>query len=90
MPNQRKSAWQESLQHYETAEAFVNLTTDETALVAVTCRALRGKGFDLVELHRYDEARAAYRGCLKLVPGEPKSLGELKYIDEVAARKGGR
>lgn len=87
---QRKSAWQASLQHFETAEAFANLTTDESVLVDVTCKALRGKGYDLVELHRYDEARAAYRGCLKLVPGEPKSLGELKYIDEVEQRRGER
>lgn len=85
---QRKSAWRESLEHYETAEAFVSLTTDEKAVAEVTCKALRGKGYDLVELHRYDEARAAYRGCLKLVPNEPKSLGELKYIDQVVQRRG--
>jgi tetratricopeptide (TPR) repeat protein len=83
---QRKSAWQESLGHYETAEAFASLTTDEKAVADVTCKALRGKGYDLVELHRYDEARAAYRGCLKLVPDEPKSLDELKYIDRVVQR----
>lgn len=84
---QRKSAWQESLQHYEVAEAYASLTTDEKALAEVTCKALRGRGYDLVELHRYDEARAAYRGCLKLIPDEPKSLGELKYIDQVASRQ---
>lgn len=86
---QRKSAWQESLQHYETAKAFVNLTTDDKVVADVTCTALRGEGYDLVELHRYDEARAAYRDCLKLIPGEPRSLGELKYIDQVVQRKGG-
>lgn len=83
---QRKSAWQESLRHYDVAEAYVGLTADEKAIADVSCKALRGKGYDLVELHRYDEARAAYRGCLKLVPGDTKSLGELKYIDEVVQR----
>jgi Flp pilus assembly protein TadD len=52
----------------------------------ITCTALRGQGYDLVELHRYNEARAAYRSCLELIPDEPKSLHELKYIDEVAGR----
>jgi tetratricopeptide (TPR) repeat protein len=80
---QRKSAWQASLEHYELAEAYASVTTDEKSLTDVSCKALRGKGYDLVELRRYDEARAAYRGCLKLIPNEPRSTNELKYVDQL-------
>jgi Flp pilus assembly protein TadD len=47
---------------------------------------LRGQGYALVELHRLDEATGAYQGCLKLVPGEPKSLAELGYIQGLRAK----
>ena len=50
------------------------------------CRKLRGQGYALVELHRLDEATGAYQGCLKLVPGEPKSLAELGYIQGLRAK----
>lgn len=81
---QRKRAWEESLKHYEVAEDHASLTMDDKEVAEMTCKALRGEGYDLVELHRYPEARAAYRKCLGLIPGEPRSLGELKYIDRVA------
>ncbi|MEO8998701.1 MAG: tetratricopeptide repeat protein [Rhodanobacter sp.] len=83
---QQLHQWDESLEHFKTAAAFASITMAEGEVASVTCKALRGRGYDLVELHRYDEARTAYRGCLKLIPGEPKSLGELKYIDEVETR----
>ncbi len=50
------------------------------------CVALRGQGYALVELHRLDEATKAYQECLKLKPGEPKSLGELGYIEDLRAK----
>ena len=48
----------------------------------IKCVALRGQGYILVELHRLDEAEAAYRKCMALVPDEPKSKAELGYIAE--------
>lgn len=87
---QRKRAWAESLKHYEMAEDYASATTEQENVPDVTCKALRGRGYDLVELHRYKDARAAYRRCLELVPGEPRSLGELKYIDQVAGRESPR
>lgn len=50
------------------------------------CKGLRGQGYDLVELKRYDEAVAAYEACMKVIPGEPKSKAELGYIEGVRAR----
>ena len=46
------------------------------------CVAFRGIGYDLVELGRLDDAEAAYRKCLAIIPDEPKSLGEIEYIRE--------
>lgn len=78
--------WDESLEHFKTAEAFASITVPDNELNIITCKALRGQGYDLTELHRYGEARTVYRSCLKLMPGEPKSVSELKYIDSVDAR----
>jgi tetratricopeptide (TPR) repeat protein len=47
------------------------------------CKALRGQGYDLVELKRYDEAVVAYKACMKVIPDEPKSKAELEYIESV-------
>lgn len=84
---QRKSDWKRSLEHYKSAEAYAPMTAAAGEVTEITCKALRGQGYDLVEMHRYGEARAAYRGCLKLKPDEPKSLGELKYIDQVEGKQ---
>jgi len=43
-------------------------------------RALRGVGFDLIELGRWDEAEAAFRRALSINPNDEKSKGELEYI----------
>lgn len=83
---QRQGQWSLSLAHYKTAEAYVSITVASGEVDEISCKAFRGQGYDLVELHRYDAARAAYRSCLKLKPGEPKSMGELNYIDTAEAR----
>lgn len=83
---QRKAQWQESLDHYKTAEANAALTVPAQEQADLTCKALRGQGYDLVEMHQFDASRAAYRECLKLIPDEPKSLGELQYIDQAQAK----
>lgn len=52
------------------------------------CKALRGQGYDLVELKRYDEAVVAYRACMKIIPDEPKSKAELGYIEGLRGKGG--
>lgn len=61
--------WDESLVHFKTVEAFASITVPANEVNIVTRKALRGQGYDLTELHRYDEARTACRSCLKLMQG---------------------
>lgn len=52
--------------------------------------ALRCQGYALIELHRYDEAEACYRGVLALDPKKARAQNELRYIAEQHAKaKGG-
>jgi tetratricopeptide (TPR) repeat protein len=41
---------------------------------------LRGRGFQLIELGRLDEAASSFRDSLKLEPNSPVALNELRYI----------
>jgi len=45
-------------------------------------RALRGMGYDLVELGKWNEAADAYRQALKINPDDKVAKGELEYIAE--------
>jgi tetratricopeptide (TPR) repeat protein len=70
---------------YQTAEQYADITAPETP--NVKCTALRGQGYVLVEQHHLDEAEAKYRACLKLTPHEPKSLGEIGYIEALRKKQ---
>jgi len=83
---QQKHEWQQSLALFQSALDYADITASDAS--EMKCKALRGQGYDLVELHRLDEAVAAYRGCLKLKPNEPKSMGELEYIRRLRAKAG--
>lgn len=74
----RRGEKSESLALYQEAETDADLTSP--APVPIKCVALRGQGYILVEQHRLDDAEAAYRKCMALVPDEPKSKAELGYI----------
>ncbi len=66
-------------------------TIDPLTVDWVKARFLRGEGFQLTELGRYDEAEKVYRESLKLEPGHGGALHELAYIAQVragAARQG--
>ena len=76
----RRGEVSESLSLYKEAEQYADITSQYP--VDLKCAALRGQGYDLVELHRLDEAEAAYKKCMTLVPDEPKSKAELGYIAE--------
>jgi tetratricopeptide (TPR) repeat protein len=84
---QQKRDWQQSLALFQSALDYADITASQ--VLEMKCKALRGQGYDLVELHRLDEAEAAYRGCIKLQPNEPKSLAELQYIRQLRAKKAG-
>ena len=48
--------------------------------------ALRGVGFALIELHRLDEAEAAFQESLKTDPNSQVAMNELAYIRQVRAK----
>jgi tetratricopeptide (TPR) repeat protein len=76
----KKREWQRSIDAYTNAEAAASFTPDRRDYER--CVSFRGIGYDLVELGRLDDAEAAYRKCLAIIPDEPKSLGEIEYIKE--------
>jgi len=78
--HQQKRDWEQALALYQSAFAYAELSAAD--IPEMQCKALRGQGYNLVELHRFDEAKTAYSECLKLKPDEPKSLGELQYIEQ--------
>lgn len=78
--------WEKMLALYREAEGDAGISAIPDEVSNLKCTALRGQGYALVELHRLDEAAEAYQGCLKLQPGEPKSLGELGYIEDLRSR----
>lgn len=71
--------WAAALETYESAEAAAEFA-DKPDVAARQCIALRGQGYVLVELGKWDDAEKAYRKCLGVIPDEPKSLGELRYV----------
>lgn len=83
---QHSRDWNTMLSLDQEAEAYADISTAPEHASDLKCAALRGQGFALVELHRLDEATQAYRSCLKLTPGEPKSLAELEYIKGLRAK----
>jgi tetratricopeptide (TPR) repeat protein len=81
----QKRDWANALAHYKTAEEYADITAPGAP--HVKCVAFRGQGFVLVEQHKLDEAEARYRECLKITPDEPKSLGEIGYIQELRKKQ---
>jgi len=86
---QAQHRYAKSLAIYEQVPGMVPLMDEwpDSLKNDYTCRAFRGQGYDLSELGRFDEAEKAYRECLKIIPDDPKSKGELTWIAEQRARK---
>ncbi|WP_224369163.1 hypothetical protein [Hyalangium versicolor] len=53
--------------------------------VRIRAAALRGKGFQLIELGRLNPAEQAFRESLELDPENPIALNELDYIEHLRA-----
>ncbi|HEX4693706.1 MAG TPA: tetratricopeptide repeat protein [Sphingomonas sp.] len=70
----------ESLDAYRRSEAAADLTPGRVK--EERCIALKGMGYDLVELGDLNAAEAAYRKCLIVDPADKDSPGEIEYIQK--------
>ncbi len=77
---QQKKLWQQSLDTYRRSDAAADLSPDGTD--DERCTALRGIGYDLIELGKLSEAEVSYRKCLAINPDDSKSQQEIEYIQE--------
>jgi len=86
---QAQHRYADSLALYEQVPGMVPLMDDwpDTLKNEYLCKAYRGQGYNLSELGRFDDAEKAYGECLKIIPDEPKSKGELAWIAEHKAKK---
>ena len=78
--------WEESMAAYLEAEEAADFSPEETQ-AKETARALRGRGFALIELERFDEAQALYERSLALDPEDKIAANELEYIRQMTERK---
>ncbi|WP_293989671.1 tetratricopeptide repeat protein [Sphingomonas sp.] len=74
----KQKKWKESLDAYRRSEAAADLTPGR--VTEERCLALKGIGYNLVELGDLDAAEAAYRKCLNINPQDSDSPRELEYI----------
>jgi len=72
--------WPRSLDLYQQAERAAASIEDPAQRNLETGRALRGQGFSLVELGRWDDAERAYLRCLEIDPKDRAAAGELEYV----------
>ncbi len=70
----------ESQRLFVHAEECARTFSPDEAKVGERTRALRGQGYNLVEMGRLDEAESKYRECLKLDHKDRAALDELKYL----------
>jgi tetratricopeptide (TPR) repeat protein len=78
------------MQKHEEALACYEAAFNHPGVVKATLRAvaLRGKGVQLIDLNRLDDAEEAFRKSLELDPNNPVAEHELKYIAQL--RRGGQ
>lgn len=83
---QREKKWAESQKLFIEAEACARAYSPEDVKTAELTRALRGQGYNLVELEKYGEAEAKYRECLKVNPKDQTALAELDHLKTLQER----
>lgn len=78
----RDKNWNDALAAFDASAKVAEESVDKERRNAELGRALRGKGFALVELGRLDEAEAMYRRCLEIDPADRKATNELRYVQQ--------
>lgn len=87
--------WETSLSLFTKASETTDLSIEfmedkklsEKILDTRRCRSYRGIAFNHAEMKNWKKARKAAKACLKLIPNDPGSLGELKYIEANEGKK---
>ena len=77
---QSEKNWAESQKLFIRAEECARTYSPDEDKVRELTRALRGQGYNLVEMGKLDEAEAKYRECLELNRNDRSAQDELKYI----------
>lgn len=85
---QKEKSWDESQKLFVRAEECARTFSPEGAAIGEQTRALRGQGYNLVELGKLAEAKAVYRKCLKLDAGDRAAQAELKYLETLQPAEG--
>ena len=83
---QNEKKWDKALEIYQKAEDGAQNTASPASKTYLLGRAMRGIGYSLTELGRFDEAEAKYRKCLELDPNDRKAAGEIEYIRKLRAK----
>ena len=71
-----------SLDLYKQAETAASKLQDRQSETHLRAVALRGQGFALTELQRWDDSKRAYERSLKYEPENEIARNELRYIEE--------
>jgi tetratricopeptide (TPR) repeat protein len=77
--------WQKSLDLFRQAITLVEFAPPNYVNI-LHARALRGVGFNLIELKKLDEAEVAFQESLKFAPGNQMALGELDCIKKLRGK----
>jgi tetratricopeptide (TPR) repeat protein len=76
---ERRKDWPQAMKAFQDADTAAGVA-DPHVRIPLRCRALRGQGYVLVELHQLDDATKVYQTCLGINPGDQASTRELGYI----------
>lgn len=76
-----------ALRRHDEAVALIQMSLDRNMFLTDETRArlLRNKGIQLIDLKRLDEAEAALRESIRLLPNNPVAEHELRYIGQLRA-----
>jgi len=87
---QYEKNWPMALQIYQRAEEAANAYSPPESRNVELSRAWRGIGYVYVELNKIDEAEKMFRQCLELDKYDQIALKELRYVQDLRAKSGGR
>lgn len=79
--------WTGSQECFKRAEEYAQAYTPEELKLAERTRALRGQGYNLIELGRLDEAEQRFRDCLNLDANDRGAEAELNFVVGLKARR---